>query len=131
MEYLIAGDRDSYGNDGVLFLVWDWAGQGLTIIPDGFGTHGGEGGAGLATVLGLIKFYKIPLLQIRIQSKKAFKELTQGKLTEEVFEEVQEAQPSNWNFYRASEVQKVKKGKKQFLEVKWLDGRTDFTIELP
>src|SRR6266487_4883228 len=119
----VLGDYDNYNHAAVLFLVWNWADRGLTIIPDGFGTHGGEGGAGLAAVLGLIKFYKIPLLQVRIQSKKAFNELAQGKLTEEMFDEVQQAQASNWNFYRASEVQKVKKGKKQFLEIKWLDGR--------
>jgi hypothetical protein len=43
-------------SDGVMFVVWDWLEKpDITIIPDGFGTHGGEGGSGLSTVLALIQ----------------------------------------------------------------------------
>jgi hypothetical protein len=37
--------------DAVLFVVWDWLESDITIIPDGFGTHAGTGGWGLAVVL--------------------------------------------------------------------------------
>ena len=50
------------GNTRVLFLVWEWFYPGITIISDGFGTHGGEGGDGLSAALGLIKHYQVPLL---------------------------------------------------------------------
>jgi hypothetical protein len=44
--------------DSVLFVIWEWINQStFTVVPDGFGTHGGEGGAGLSSVLGLIRYY--------------------------------------------------------------------------
>jgi len=33
--------EDSYA---VCFVIWDWLGCELTIVPDGFGTHAGTGG---------------------------------------------------------------------------------------
>ena len=80
--------------------------------------HGGEGGAGLSTVLGLIKFYNIPLLQTWIDDRETFQELAQGKLTEETFDKIQEAVAYDWNFYRVFEAQKVKIGKQHFLQVR-------------
>ena len=127
----VIGDYDGYDHEAVLFLVWNWADQGLTIIPDGFGTHVGSGGAGLSAALGLIKFYELPLLEVWIRNKKAFRELAGGKLTEEMFDELQEAQDYNWDFYYVSEVKKVKRGKQQFLEVKRENGNTYFNIRLP
>ncbi len=50
--------EDSYA---VCFVIWDWLGCEITIVPDGFGTHNGTGGWGLAVVLSLIQFYQIPL----------------------------------------------------------------------
>lgn len=116
----------------VLFLVWDWLYPGITIISDGFSTHGGEGGAGLSTVLGLIKFYNIPLQQVRIHEKKAFDELADGTLTEEMFDTIQEeAQDYNWKFHPVSAVRKVKRGTHDFLEAKRADGHTLFDMQLP
>jgi len=119
------------GPQRVLFLVWEWFYAGITIISDGFGTHGGEGGAGLSATLGLIRFYEIPLLQAQVYDEEAFLELAYGKLTEEMFDEIQQAtQEYDWSFHPVSAVRKVKRGEQQFLEVKRTDGRPDFDIPL-
>lgn len=122
------------GSESVLFLVWHWLAQGLesdvTIVPDGFGTHGGEGGAGLSNVLGLLRFYGIPLFQARIHDEEAFNKLAEGTLTEETFHLVQAARPYSWNFYPVSEVKKVKKKGTTYLEI-WWNGRFDFDVQLP
>src|SRR5947199_5011118 len=77
--------RDPRGNSHrVLFLVWDWIDSEITIIPDGFGTSGVGGRAGLSVVLGLIKYYQIPLFQSQIDDKEMFQELAGGHLTEEI-----------------------------------------------
>lgn len=112
----VVGSFDDSGNKLVLFLVWDWGYPGITIVADGFGTHGGEGGRGLSAVLGLIKYYQVPLLEAWIYDQRAFDELAHGTLTEEMFDTVQEAQRDyNWNFYRLPRVQKVRRGKDSFL----------------
>ena len=119
------------GSSRVLFLVWNWIYSEVTIIADGFGTHGGEGGAGLSAVLGLIKFYKIPLFQARLDNQELFQELAEGHLTEEIFDAVvADEQAYNWKFYYVSEVKKEKKDNKQVLEVYWY-GKEDWTIPLP
>lgn len=128
----VIGSFDEISSKRVLFLVWDWFYPGITIIPDGFGTHGGEGGAGLSTVLGLLKFYQTPLLQTWVYEKKAFRELADGTLTEEMFDQVQTATPYDWNFYPAAEVRKVRNGTSYMLEVKERDGRPGaMNIQLP
>src|SRR6266566_996673 len=53
-------EEDTYA---VCFIIWDWLGHEITIVPDGFGTHQGTGGWGLAVVLDLIEFYQISLLE--------------------------------------------------------------------
>lgn len=124
--------QNVFEHESVLFLVWDWFYPGITIVSDGFGTHGGEGGAGLSTVLGLIKFYKIPLAEVWIYEKKAFQELAKGKLSEEMFEAVQQTQPYNWKFYPLPRVRTLQRGKELFLEVKRADdGHTIFEMKLP
>src|SRR6266702_4131517 len=126
----VVGVRDS-GPDRVLFLVWNWFYPGLTIIADGFGTHGSEGGTGFSTVLGLIKFYEIPLLQTRIVDYKAFSELAHGTLTEETFAEIQEAREYRWDSHAVAAIRKVKKGQQYVLEAIRADGATLHTFRLP
>lgn len=128
---VVSNTARGYNHESVLFLVWDWAFPNLTIIPDGFGTHGGGGGAGLSRVLGLIKFYRIPLFHLRVFDQDMFSELADGKLTEEMFEEAQEAPSYNWAFYPVATVQKVKKGTRQSLEITIEDGDLSLTIPLP
>lgn len=112
-------------------LEW-WFYPGITIVSDGFTTHGGEGRTGLSTVLGVIKFYQIPLLEVWIHDKRAFDELIRGTLTEEMFDEVQEGQkPYNWKFYPLPRVEKVRKGSQHSLEVRRADGHIIFDVQLP
>src|SRR5437763_5053098 len=74
----VIGSFDDSPNKIVLFLVWEWFYPGIAIVSNGFGTHGGEGGAGLSTVLGLIKRFQIPFLEAWVDDPKAFDELAQG-----------------------------------------------------
>lgn len=129
----VISPTDHFGSTkSVLFLVWNWFYPGITIIPDGFGTHGGEGGRGLSTVLGLIKFYKIPLLQVWIHDKAEFNKLAKGTLTEEMFSEIEEAYEYDWSFYPLPDVNIIKRGKQHFLEVKNItDGDLIFDVQLP
>ena len=119
-------------HESVLFLVWDWFAPGLTIVPDGFGTHGGEGGSGLSSVLGLIKFYRIRLRQVWLGDSKAFQALALGELPEDVFKEIVEDEIDyNWGFYPVSEVEKVRREGKQILIVKAIGGNLHWQIPLP
>ena len=106
-------------HDAVMFFVWDWPREWKgTVIPDGFGTHGGTGGWGLATVLGLIRFCDVPLEQVVIHDKDMFTELArEGKLTPTMFTLLKRAHPYNWSYYTVSDVRQVKKGPLMFLEV--------------
>ncbi len=115
----------------ILFLVWDWFYPGITIIQDGFGTHHGEGGTGLSAVLGLIKFYNIPLWQVWIGEKQAFRELADGTLTEAMFDRVQIALPYDWQFHPLAIVQKVRRGKQHVLVVTRGTGHKLMEIPLP
>jgi hypothetical protein len=127
----VFGATRGYEHESVLFLVWDWLPMEVVIIPDGFGTHGGEGGSGLSKVIGLIKFYNVPLQQVWMYDEEAFRELANGNLTEEVFDEAQEAPEYNWDFYPVRKVREVKKGKQRFLEVLRTNGLVDWSIPLP
>jgi hypothetical protein len=62
-EITVVFQNKSYGEEdtSVCFVIWDWLGTEITVVPDGFGTHSGTGGWGLAVVLALIQFYQIPL----------------------------------------------------------------------
>ena len=56
---MISFPQRGYDHDRVMFVVWNWLERlYITIVPDGFGTHGGEGGAGLSTVLALFSIIK-------------------------------------------------------------------------
>src|SRR5712692_3235503 len=70
--------RESIGtpSDAVMFFVWDWPHEhNGTVIPDGFGTHGGGGGRGLSNVLGLIRFCGVLFEHVVIHDKDMFNEL--------------------------------------------------------
>lgn len=134
MTAVIGGWKEPGGyssSEPVLFLAWDWFYPNLTIIPDGFGTHSGEGGAGLSAVLGLIKFYNIPLLQTWVSDHQAFRELAEGRLSEAMFEQLQGARDYNWKFFWVSPVRKVKRGKQHVLEVYRDNGHLHFEVQLP
>lgn len=70
-------EEDSYA---VCFVVWDWLDREITVVPDGFGTHQGIGGWGLALVLSLIRFYQVPLQEKWIQADQ-FERIANGHLT--------------------------------------------------
>ena len=111
--------RDHPDHDAVIFFVWDWpSAPGGTIVPDGFGTHGGEGGCGLSVVLGLIRFYAIPLEHVVVYDQDKFNQLArEGKLSPQMFAALKEAPPYNWNYYDVEEVRLVRNGREHFLEV--------------
>ena len=113
--------RQSIGSphDAVMFFVWDWPQEfNGTVIPDGFSTHGGEGGAGLATVLGLLRFCGVPLEHVVIHDKRMFEEFAkEWKLTPRMFAYLKSTYPYNWNYYNVNDVRQVKKGSHTFLEV--------------
>lgn len=104
-------------HDGVLFVVWGWLSYCQpTIVPDGFGTHGGEGGAGLETVLALIKHTGIPLLQSRVD-KQMFDALTEGKMNEAALEHLKQADKYNWRYYPAETIDSRVVGKVEYINV--------------
>ena len=66
----------------VSFVIWDWLGREVTIVPDGFGTHNGTGGWGLELVLELIQFYRVPLKEKWIRAVNQFERINSGYPTE-------------------------------------------------
>jgi Protein of unknown function (Hypoth_ymh) len=79
--------EDSYA---VCFVVWDWLGCEITIVPDGFGTHNGTGGWGLEVVLSLIQFYQIPLKEKRVEARQ-FERIANGHPTARDREQLHQA----------------------------------------
>jgi Protein of unknown function (Hypoth_ymh) len=78
-EHLVDRENKHYAAS---FVVWDWLREGITIVPDGFGTHAGTGRWGLRFVLNLIEFYQIPLKEEWFEDVKQFERINEGKLTE-------------------------------------------------
>jgi hypothetical protein len=113
------GLHGSHAFDRVMFVIWEWVNHSIfTVVPDGFGTHGGEGGAGLSSVLGLIRYYKTPLYHAVISNDERFHRLASGgKIDDALFRIFKQARPYNWNYYPADTVRLVKSGKDTFLEV--------------
>lgn len=74
----------------VCFIVWDWLGTEMTIVPDGCGTHSGTGGWGLGAVLALIQFYRIPLKEKWVESDQ-FERIVDGYPTERDCQELRQA----------------------------------------
>jgi len=104
-------------HDGVLFVAWGWISHiQLTIIPDGFGTHGGEGGAGLETVLALIKHTEVPLLQSRVD-KKRFDALTEGKVDDRTLAHLKRAKRYNWGYYPVGTIKSHVVGSVEHIDV--------------
>lgn len=122
---VVSSDKNS-GSDAVLFLVWDWFSPGTTIVPDGFGTHSGEGGRGLSVVLGLIRYFEIPLFHAWLPDRESFRTLATGTMTEEIFDTIQEGtKPYDWGYHPVADVRKVKG--KSTLEIT-LRGRVERTF---
>jgi hypothetical protein len=69
-EITVVFQEQARGEDhtAVCFVIWDWLDYGMTIVPDGFGTHNGTGGWGLDVVLALIQFYQVPLKEKWVES---------------------------------------------------------------
>lgn len=74
----------------VCFVIWDWLGCEITIVPDGFGTHNGTGGWGLAVVLALINFYQLPLKEKWVQAAQ-FERIADGYPTQRDREQLHQA----------------------------------------
>ncbi len=89
--------EDSYA---VCFVVWDWLSCEITIVPDGFGTHAGTGGWGLAVVLSLIQFYQIPLKEKWVEARQ-FERIANGHPTARDREQLHQADHGtpSWPFY--------------------------------
>lgn len=105
--------------DHVLFVVWEWVNHStFTVVPDGFGTHGGEGGAGLSSVLGLIRYYETPFYHAVIYDDKLFRHLAQGgEINEALFHIFKQAKPYNWGYDPPDTVQRIKRGRATYLAV--------------
>jgi hypothetical protein len=89
--------EDSYA---VCFVVWDWLGCEITIVPDGFGTHAGTGGWGLALVLSLIQFYQIPIKEKCVEARQ-FERIVSGHPTARDRQQLHQADygTPSWRFY--------------------------------
>lgn len=87
----------------VCFVVWDWLGCDITIVPNGFGTHAGTGGWGLAVVLSLIQFYQIPLTEKWVEARQ-FKRIACGHPTARDREQLHQADhcAASWPFHVGS-----------------------------
>jgi Protein of unknown function (Hypoth_ymh) len=88
------------GANAVCFVVWDCLGCEITIVPDGFGTHAGTGGWGLAVVLDLILFYQIPLKEKWVEARQ-FERIANGHPTAHDREQLHQADhcTPSWPFY--------------------------------
>lgn len=74
----------------VCFVVWEWMRTEVTIVPDGFGTHGGTGTWGLAVVLELIQFYGVPIREKWVDTEQ-FERIADGYPTESDLEALRQA----------------------------------------
>ena len=112
---------DASHNDRVMFFIWDWPSEYKgAIVPAGFGTHGGEGGAGLSSVLGLIRYYGIPMTHMMTTDTEMFEAFSEeGKLSPPLFTMLKAAPPYDWNYYRVAEVRRVENNGVPFLEVNY------------
>lgn len=74
----------------VCFVIWNWLYYGMTIVPDGFGTHRGTGGWGLGIVLALIQFFQVPLKEKWVEDEQ-FERIANGYPTQRDYEQLQQA----------------------------------------
>lgn len=80
---------DGEDHTAVCFVIWDWLYYGMTIVPDGFGTHHGTGGWGLGVVLALIQFFQIPLKEKWVAADQ-FERIARGYPTPRDYEHLHE-----------------------------------------
>lgn len=80
---------DGEDHTAVCFVIWDWLYYGITIVPDGFGTHSGTGGWGLDVVLALIQFFQIPLKEKWVEADQ-FERIASGYPTTRDYEQLHE-----------------------------------------
>jgi hypothetical protein len=101
-EITVVFQEPARGEDhtDVCFVIWDWLGYGMTIVPDGFGTHHGTGGWGLRVVLALIQFYQVPLKEKWVAADQ-FERLANGHPTTRDWEQLHRADPCapSWPSY--------------------------------
>jgi len=101
-EITVVFQEQARGEDhtAVCFVVWDWLGCEITIMPDGFGTHAGTGGWGLAVVLSLIQFYQIPLKEKWVEARQ-FERIANGHPTARDREQLHQADhcTPSWPFH--------------------------------
>lgn len=95
--------REDQTTTSVCFVVWDWIGDKATLISDGFGTHHGEGGRGLATVIDMIQFYDIPLQEFWAESDQ-FRRIAYGHPTRADLDQLRSADAASlYNLLSLSE----------------------------
>jgi hypothetical protein len=85
----------------VSFVVWDWLGSDVPVVPDGFGTHDDTGGWGLEVVLELILFYQVPLKEKWIKNVEQFERINRGRPTERDLRALHESdhQAPSWQLH--------------------------------
>lgn len=98
---LFCEPRQGADASAVCFVIWEWLGCEITIVPDGFGTHGGTGGWGLAVVLSLIQFYGIPLKEKWVEEDQ-FERIANGHPTARDCRELHQADHGapSWTLYQ-------------------------------
>lgn len=73
--------RSKESHTAVCFVAWNWISSPVTIIPDGFGTHDGEGGWGLSLCLALIKSHGVRFDEVIIPAA-SFYRIAKGRSTD-------------------------------------------------
>ncbi len=91
-EITVVFQEQARGEDhtDVCFVIWDWLGREITIVPDGFGTHSGTGGWGLGVVLALIQFFQVPLKEKWVEADQ-FERIASGYPTKRDCEQLHQA----------------------------------------
>jgi hypothetical protein len=91
-EITVVFQEQARGEDhtAVCFVIWDWLDYGITIVPDGFGTHNGTGGWGLGVVLALIQFFQVPLKEKWVEADQ-FERIANGYPTPRDCEQLHQA----------------------------------------
>jgi hypothetical protein len=91
-EITVVFQEQARGEDhtAVCFVIWDWLGREITIVPDGFGTHSGTGGWGLGVVLALIQFFQVPLKEKWVEADQ-FERIASGYPTRRDCEHLHQA----------------------------------------
>lgn len=99
---IVVERRRGKDHEAVCFVIWGWLGQDVTIVPDGFGTHGGTGGWGLGLVLELIEFYRATLKEQWVEPE-MFERIAGGRPTNQDIADLQQMDitTSSWPFWKS------------------------------